>query len=375
MNFSNDHNSESKVFKNTTVPKEFSDQLRKTSLLSIFMIIGIHSYNLTYLDATASPAISSWTQWIQEWISNWLFRIGTPTFMVISGYLFFWSFLPTLQSYKSKLVKRVRNLAIPFLLWSSLGMAGYSILQSFHATRSFFSQPYLYELSWKELIHVWIMDPIPYQIWFLRDLIVMCLVSPAIYMLLKSRFALLFLGAGFSIWFFNLQEIGVNNKTSSFYLLGAWLAIQRKGQAFPDFRKRFQSKHGLAWGMGLWIFLSMLGATIRIKEGSVIEPLYKIQILCGMNVLWYGYVFWSQFLNFKWVEHVKVMTFFIFACHEPLTRFVCKGFLKLFPEENGWVLLVYILTMTISFTVCSLLGIILKRRLPGIYAPLSGWRF
>lgn len=357
----------------TSVPSEFSDQLRKTSLLSILMIVGIHSSNIPYLNPGETD-VSIVVLWIQTWLSDWLFRIGTPTFMAISGFMFFWSFSMSLKSYRYKVAKRLKNLAAPFLLWSSLGIGLFLILQMLPVTQVFFSKPYLYEMNWWDLLRILIMDPIPYQLWFLRDLIIMSLLSPLVYLVLGSRFSLLMLGTGFAIWFFNLPELGLNNKTTFFYILGAWCAIQKKQNRFNAFKTWLQGRSGLLVTLSLWLVLTVMGSIIRVREDLVIEPVYKLQILCGMNVLWYGYSYWARFLNFAWVDHVKTLTFFIYASHEPLTRIVSKALLNLTPENSLAALLVYFLTMGLVVGVCSLSGIFLKKRLPAVYGPLSGWR-
>lgn len=357
----------------TSVPGAFSDQLRKTSLLSILMIVGIHSFNLVYLNPDKTD-VSVFVVWIQTWLSDWLFRIGTPTFMTISGFMFFWSFSMSLKSYQYKVGKRLKNLAAPFLIWSSLGMGLFLTLQMLPLTQDFFSKPYLHEMTWRDLLHILIMDPIPYQLWFLRDLIIMSLLSPLVYLVLGSRVSLLMLGAGFAIWFFNLWELGLNNKTTFFYILGAWCAIQQKRGQIHFFKNWLQSRSGLLITLSLWLALTVAGSIIQVREDRVIETVYKLQILCGMNVLWYGYSYWAHYLNFVWVDHAKTLTFFIYASHEPLTRIVCKALLNLTQENSLAVLLVYFLTIGLVVVVCSVTGVFLKKRLPVVYGPLSGWR-
>jgi surface polysaccharide O-acyltransferase-like enzyme len=358
----------------SAVSTDLSDQLRKTSILSIAMIIGIHCSNVDFLGEETVSALPSWALWIQEWLSNWLFRIGTPTFMCISGYLFFWSFYPSLNSYKTKVGKRIRNLAIPFLTWSGLGIILFAALQSLPQTRSFFSAPYLSEMSWFELLGVWILDPLPYQLWFVRDLIVMCLLSPLLYHGLKSQLPPLLLLGGLVLWFFNLPELGVNNKTSFFYLLGAWFGIQKNNPGTPNFRRALESYTGILIAALAWLVLSVIGSAIRLKGGMVVEPIYKLQILCGMSAMWFSFRYWRRWLRFEWLNQVKTLTFFIYACHEPYTRIVCKGLLKVAPNSGVGVTFVYFATMIIIFAGCSVIGIFLKHRAPSVYALLSGWR-
>ena len=75
----------------------------------------------------------------------------------------------------------------PFVLWSLLGSLLYLVLQSLPWAEGFFKNPSrrFVDKSIGEIALSLMFDPVPYQLWFLRDLWVMVLLSPLLRWLLQ----------------------------------------------------------------------------------------------------------------------------------------------------------------------------------------------
>lgn len=121
--------------------------------------------------------------------------VAVPVFFIISGYFFFYQ-TKTFgkETYSKKLRKRIKTLLIPYLLWNLLpvllitGGNFYSILfrgKSFDALREF------YIGLWDEgLYHIWwdkTSGTMPFDspLWYVRDLMIVCILSPIIYIGIK----------------------------------------------------------------------------------------------------------------------------------------------------------------------------------------------
>lgn len=121
--------------------------------------------------------------------------VAVPVFFIISGYFFFYQ-TKTFgkETYSKKLRKRIKTLLIPYLLWNLLpvllitGGNFYSILfrgKSFDALKEFYTG------LWDEgLYHIWwdkTSGTMPFDspLWYVRDLMIVCILSPIIYIGIK----------------------------------------------------------------------------------------------------------------------------------------------------------------------------------------------
>lgn len=139
-------------------------------------------------------------------ISHVLTHVCVPVFFLISGYLFFrglekWDF----AVYTQKLKRRFKTLLVPYLIWNTVSIL-LSLFFIFHkdgfeGVSDFFNNKNIYQLYWD--FHTWNTDRVnwlgllhpdtsPYcpPLWFLRDLMVVCVFSPLLWIIFNSRMAL-----------------------------------------------------------------------------------------------------------------------------------------------------------------------------------------
>lgn len=124
---------------------------------------------------------------------NTIAQVAVPCFFVIAGYFFVGNKPFTLEMYKVKLKKRVVTLLIPYLLWNlvpSLVLIGgnlFSIVFRGKSTEDLMT--FLTDLWNDGVWHLWWDKvngmPSDSPLWFLRDLIVMCVLLQ--YFIISSR--------------------------------------------------------------------------------------------------------------------------------------------------------------------------------------------
>ena len=139
-------------------------------------------------------------------ISQTLVKMAMPMFFVISGYLFFANvekFNKTI--YWQKIRRRVRTLLIPYIIWNLL--------------MSVKLKTFCLSIFW---------EPANMPLWFLRDLIIVSLLTPIIYIGVKKInywiFILLIPIYLTGIW---AIQPGPNPYAICFFTLGAYLSIQK----------------------------------------------------------------------------------------------------------------------------------------------------
>ena len=182
------------------------DTFSQLRLPLIVLITFAHSY---------SGVRAGWTLWDGGWdayevlklmVSETLVKVAMPTFFVISGYLFFSNVTEwNAKTYWNKLRRRVKTLLLPYIIWN-IAMA--VKLKTF--SLSIF------------------IEPANMPLCFLRDLIIVSLLTPIIYLGVRKLdywiFAILL-----PIYLTGLYAVqpGLTPYAVCFFTLGAFLSIRK----------------------------------------------------------------------------------------------------------------------------------------------------
>jgi len=157
--------------------------------------------------------------WLQMIIKRCLAGLAVPCFFLFSGYYFFYKMRRFgWQEYKTKVRKRFHTLLVPFLLWNMLFVA--DILLKKNAAFFVKGKPLSNIIVWlqENSYHLFWdytrlgvetnilggsidrFGPIDAPLWFLRDLIVLMLLSPCVYFLIKRLkiYIIILVGGGTS---------------------------------------------------------------------------------------------------------------------------------------------------------------------------------
>ncbi len=82
--------------------KYISNKIKKCVVIHDVFVVLLHSNNLE----SAKDVISA-NSIIQNFIGQGIVRIAVPVFFLISGYLFFYNFTPTMEKWKYKFKKQI----------------------------------------------------------------------------------------------------------------------------------------------------------------------------------------------------------------------------------------------------------------------------
>ncbi len=149
----------------------------------IVLVVWLHAYSIHPSAVRKGPNL-----FVQLFISQGLARAAVPLFFLISGYLFFRKMGKGGRAvFAAKIGKRTRTLLLPYVVWAVYGIALYAALQMLPPLRSSFSNWMISDYSLPKLVKTIAITPIPGQLWFLRDLYVMTLMSPAVYLLIRGQ--------------------------------------------------------------------------------------------------------------------------------------------------------------------------------------------
>lgn len=117
-------------------------------------------------------------------------QICVPMFFMISGYLYFFNVDEfNFNSYLNKCKSRFRTLLIPYLVWNILYVAVVALTHAIVPTMIDENYLNIKNFTLSDYFNCFwgISEGLPasYQLWFLRDLIIICIISPIIYYVVK----------------------------------------------------------------------------------------------------------------------------------------------------------------------------------------------
>ncbi|MBO4907139.1 MAG: acyltransferase [Bacteroidaceae bacterium] len=312
-----------------------------------------------------------------------------PTFFVISGYLYFngltgdWSW----SVFASKLRKRVSTLLIPYIIWNivlALFICRSAILHfdldglyGFFSERGLLSVPLAYwhisspvwwhalsDAAPSEFVAWW--QPLHIPLWYIRDLMVLCVCSPFVYALVRGRhgrfvmgvMALLLVATG---GWFPLRSL-------FFFSYGAFLRIHALS---PVPSKR--SLHVLS-ATALPLFIAALVST---HLNSELQTLFLPAFLLNMPALWFGVA--DRLVEHRHIHAVPVLTqscFLILVLHfRPTLAYsdqLSHLLLSFLPASGLHDTLCYLLSPCIAVAVCVIIYMAMHRLMPRTLAFLTG---
>ncbi|MND67534.1 Acyltransferase family protein [compost metagenome] len=312
--------------------------------------------------------------------SKVIFEACVPLFFFISGFLFFYKTAGfSREIYLQKLKNRIRSLLVPYIFWNLLIILFLMLAQTFLSGSlvsgrnklitdynlldwlwSFWDTSHVNPLTKKTL-------PINSPFWFIRDLMVVVLFSPLIYILIKKlrAYAVIMLGL---LWIFNpfFYLPGLSIVSFFFFTAGAYFSIHKMN------------------------FVEVLKPMLR-----ALAPLYILIVAMALYFVgtgWWSYLYCAGVIvglvlaitvsayfidSGKW--HLNPFltngSFFIYAYHRLPLVFVIKILFKwLHPRSDGALLLLYLACPAIVILLGLLIYSLLRQWLPRFTAVISGGR-
>lgn len=343
-----------------------SDKLRILSLISIIFVLYIHSG--FHADEIKGMLMNDR---VQEFISGMMGRCAVPLFYMISGYLFFLKVPEGMKSIYGKMRKRVGTLVVPYII-GCLFFVGFGVLMAVlpgvskymnSSVMPLFSKP-LGEILRSIFYDAGNGSPCAFQLWFLRDLILIVATSPLWYLLLKHLRWILVVTC-FGLTHLHIQFI-------PFFAL-FWFLF---GGQLVQVKNKYGGASLTVFTIVVFLFLSV----VQLFMPDMIDwELVKIPIIIlGLISIWgiYNMVLGKDFKlsEHRWLATACQFTFFIYLFHEPTLNIVRKLIVVVLGKNELGYLTSYLISPWI-FTVCAVFaGLLFRKYLPRVYDVCTGGR-
>lgn len=335
-------------------------------------IVMIHCH----IEADSLPGGS----YVVDLLNGGFCRACVPLFFIISGYLFFRTDTFNRTTYISQLRKRVPTVLVPYLLWNILALIWYVMVSrgaivAKIPTDNIFK--FLQYIFWDQLgepcsfYYEPPTTPVDYPLWYLRDLIVMSIISPLFYVLLKGRKGIWVLGALLVCFAAGLGPhiSGLGPVAVVFFGLGAYFGIHGLGPVEVCGRPTVSRATGAS---AIWTALCV--ASVSCSSAFIRERCIGLGILFGV----YALSCWASYMTDRHARIPALLTsstFFVFGLHSlvigPWRSILSK---VIIPDTSvGMILLYFSLSATVTaFCVASYW--LLRRICPPIAKALTGGR-
>jgi peptidoglycan/LPS O-acetylase OafA/YrhL len=354
-----------------------SESSLRLNLLRFPLIVGV-----VFLHANESTVGLSWgevgvvnlnfiSEFVIDLISVGFSQISVPLFFLMSGYLFFWNFTGTVESFLFKMRKRISTLVVPFLAWNLLTLSIYLLAQNMPAAGVFITGHNQDILDYQIFDYVNAIIginrlPIAYHFWFIRDLILLVAVTPFIDWLIKNL-PFYFFGFIAVCWLMDFWPLYIPSSGAVlFFSTGAGLASTRKRLFSADvIGKKI---------IGLYLILAIIDALTVGHTAN--HYIHKISILMGLLAALSitRFVVEHELLTSLLVSLSKA-SFFVYAIHEPLLTILRKIFYKIFlPEASFTILTIYFVTPTLTILLSIMTFLAFRGTMPKLLRIVTGGR-
>lgn len=326
----------------------------------------------------------------QIMFSSILTCASVPIFFLISGFLFFLKReSPTVVFFVEKIKKRFYSLFIPYFLWIFIIILKIIIIKVIGCI--IHDRP-LYEIfDYFEHLggicifwdcYVWgsninflgLMSPdksapLLYPFWFIRDLMVVIVVSPILYILIKklNKWFLIFL---VSLYVLDLWPNihGFSAISITFFSLGAYFSLFNK-----NIVNEFKKVRYVALFLYLFLFINIFFSSNKSITDTYLYPFFVISsVVCFFNFS----IYLVSRNKFNIFLNLSETTFFIYASHAIVGIWLATIILNIFFQNlvyNYWLMfLLYFLKPILSIIICLCLYYLLKYCFPRVLNVLIG---
>lgn len=338
-----------------------------------------------------------WYFFIINFFSEVLPRIGVPLFFLISGFLFFYRKEYNGTIYRQKLRTRATTLILPFFLWNIIAIlikASHklpflsSIFPNAYKTNIVITPERLFNTFFSDFKNEGIFvssvveetmtevskNPFPIDVpmWYVRDLIIMVMIAPVIYLIIKKS-GILFITILGMIWYF-IQPILLPDggypvlffTAAFFFSYGAYFSINRI--SFVDYMRKFK------YAPLLYLLLAVIDTLTKKTDYNIY--IHEAGIFIGVI----SAVIVTSYLIERGRVQVNMTlancSFFVFALHTLIMSDIGKVLFTVFhlPDNTCSMLFLYFVVPSITIILCVLVYIFLKKYLKNVCNLLTGGR-
>lgn len=335
----------------------FRNKINWFTFIFSILVVWVHSANgELFLGQTeeAGRVIA-----FERFLGGTIGQIAVPGFFMLSGYLFYRNF--GWERLGKKWNSRIHTVLVPFLLWNGIYYLGYVIGSRLPVVTDIVEKGKV-PFDWYSAVEALIRYTYNYVFWYLYQLILLILLAPVLYGILRQR---LLGGAALCVFFFLAQEgviVPYLNLDALFYyslaayggIHGAWLI---EG-GWSEGRQRA--------GMCI-ITAAVVTLMVTWPEGIVDRVIFRTLMPIGLWLI-------IEEKELPMAPWWMTYNFYLYAVHFALVRLINKTAARFFSGYWPLPVILFLLMPVIMVWFSSTTGIQIKKRWPKLWFLLNGGR-
>lgn len=340
--------------------KQISEKFHRISFICMLLVVLLHS-NIISTEIT-----STWSAALQLFVADGLCRVAVPFFFMISGFFFYKEKEYLFADYRKKLKNRFFSLVVPYLCITLSEATFLFVLTKYGIGAGIIKGELQISSANDFLEYIFVSPRLSYQLWFIRDLFVLTILSPALFAIISvaPKFFLFFL---FLLCNFYLSPIFIREDSFIYFSIGAIIALH-----YEDIINLQCQNCCLVLALTL-VWLLMCGIVQQKIFRSPFVFLHMRNIL-GVISLWTLHDIVPGCKVKQFLLIFSQYSFWLYLIHEPILTIMRKILLQIIPYSHWASLFIFLSSFAITVVVCISLAKVLKKGIPHFYKLICGGR-
>ena len=266
--------------------------------------------------------------------------------------------------FSSNKKKRICTLLIPYILWNIIFVLWYVVLEYVPCINRFNNSQGLLDnyrnVPLWEFLYNLLVVPAAFQLWFLRDLLLMLLFTPLLWWIINKSMRGALVMILFSIIVYPMWLI--------YFGIGIIIAVRK-----CDIENYYRP----VWLVAICIMIYISNA-IYVACGNSFSPSIDALInIIGLYLVWCLYDVFAKgkcYADKGLWKYICGYSFFIYCFHEPAFNVIKKLALVVFGTAESTIVFFYYLNPWVMLFLAILIAQFLQKAAPQLYKILTGGR-
>lgn len=381
---------------NTKIRGGDSESINMLRFPLAILVVFVHGFgakiDIAELHASGLTGMAIY-DYIRLFFSVVIARSAVPIFFIISGYLLFLKVEDYSKTvYLAKLRKRWHSLVVPylswivlFILWTLMFIVGGILLHDKPWIRiiDYFQENGYLHMLWDSSVwgkrFTWLgieihnSGPVLIPFWYMRDLMMMVVLSPIIYWFIK-KIKITFIVLLFVVYAFDFRVSWISGTFTGaclFFSLGAYFAINK--QDFTDVLWKLK-KVIFPMTVALMICQTYTGSVMGDEISRRVHPWLVIFQSFALILLASALCKYPKLYDIN--KKLARTSFFIYALHPFILAYIISAVNKVMPMGDTWYVMTfnYLSAPLICVGICIGIYWMLQKLMPGLLGVIIGER-